>query len=84
MKEELAKFSVETEIFENEITVSGGLSVPEKPLFGHNDHRIVMALSLLCSLTGGTIEGAEAVEKSFPDFFGKLKSLKIGLVTDDT
>ena len=84
MKEELSKFSVKTEIYENEITVSGGLSAPKEPLCGHNDHRIVMALCLLCSLTGGTVLGAEAVEKSFPDFFEKLQSLKIGLTRDDT
>lgn len=84
MKEELSKFSVKTEIFENEITVSGGLSAPKEPLCGHNDHRIVMALCLLCSLTGGTVLGAEAVEKSFPDFFEKLQFLKIGLTRDDT
>ena len=36
-----------------------------------------MALSVLCARTGGTIEGAEAVDKSYPDFFERLKDLKI-------
>ena len=36
-----------------------------------------MALAVLCALTGGTIEGAEAVNKSFPDFFEKLRELCI-------
>jgi len=36
-----------------------------------------MALSLLCSRTGGEIEGAEAVRKSFPDYWSRLQSLGI-------
>ena len=78
MAEELAKFGRNTEVWENEITVHPrALKTPELPLSGHNDHRIVMALSLLCSITGGSIYGAEAVNKSFPDYFRKLSSLGI-------
>lgn len=78
MAEELAKFGCNTEVWENEITVHPrALKTPELPLSGHNDHRIVMALSLLCSITGGSIYGAEAVNKSFPDYFRKLASLGI-------
>ena len=46
---------------------------------GCNDHRIVMAVSLLCTLTGGKIYGAEAVAKSLPDFFERLRKLGIKL-----
>ena len=78
MAEELAKFGCNTEVWENEITVHPRvLKTPELPLSGHNDHRIVMALSLLCSITGGSIYGAEAVNKSFPDYFRRLASLGI-------
>lgn len=45
------------------------------PLDGHNDHRIVMALSVILSVTGGSIQGAEAVKKSYPGFFEDLKKL---------
>lgn len=85
MRRELAKFGITVIVGENEITVKKGeLSAPEVPLCGHNDHRIVMALCLLCTLTGGRVEGAEAVSKSFPDFFKKLQSLKIGIIRNDT
>ena len=78
MAEELAKFGCNTEVWENKITVHPrALKTPELPLSGHNDHRIVMALSLLCSITGGSIYGAEAVNKSFPDYFRRLASLGI-------
>ena len=36
-----------------------------------------MALSVLSALTGGVIDGAEAVKKSFPDFFERLEEIGI-------
>ena len=44
-------------------------------LSGHNDHRIVMALSVILSQTGGSIEGAEAIRKSYPGFFRDIQKL---------
>ena len=69
MKEELAKFGVGVTVEENHISVAGGAAAPEEELCGHNDHRIVMSLAVMCAHTGGVIDGAEAVGKSFPDFF---------------
>lgn len=78
MKEELAKFGISVCINENSVIIEKGeLKTPTQKLYGHNDHRIVMALSVLCTITGGTIMGAEAVAKSFPDFFKKLSELGI-------
>ena len=76
MAKELAKFGVSVAAGENEITVSGGsLRAPRETLQGHNDHRIVMALAVLCLRTGGVLEGAEAVRKSYPGFWDALRSL---------
>ena len=76
MKEELAKFGISVEVGDDFVKVdSTGFHKPEEVLYGHNDHRIVMSLAVLLTLTGGTIEGAEAVRKSMPDFFEKIKSL---------
>ena len=76
MAEELAKFGVRVRLEENEITVgSDPPHMPEVILQGHNDHRIVMALAVLCMRTGGTIDGAEAVRKSFPGYWESLRSL---------
>lgn len=78
MAEELSKFGCSVKVYENEIEVKKrGITTPTDILSGHNDHRIVMALSLLCSITGGSISGAEAVNKSFPDYFRRLSSLGI-------
>lgn len=78
MRQELSKFRIPVEVAENSVTVKKAtLCAPLEVLNGHNDHRIVMALSLLCSITGGSVTDAEAVSKSFPDFFEKIKSLGI-------
>ena len=78
MAEELAKFGIEVSVFDDSVTVHKGvLKEPTEVLYGHNDHRIVMALSLLCSVMGGTIEGAESVAKSYPDYFEKIEGLGI-------
>ena len=44
-------------------------------LDGHNDHRIVMAMSVILSKIGGTIDGVEAIKKSYPGFFKDIKEL---------
>ncbi len=75
MAEELAKFGVAVTIGENAIEVGGGLKAPMEILQGHNDHRIVMSLAVLCTRTGGTVDGAEAVRKSFPGFWDAMRML---------
>lgn len=76
MAEELAKFGVRVEVEEDTITVDAhGFHAPDAVLSGHNDHRIVMALCTLLTVTGGILEGAEAVRKSLPSYFELLKSL---------
>ena len=42
----------------------------------HNDHRIAMAFGILGAMAGGTvINGAECVDKTFPEFWAILKSI---------
>lgn len=73
MKDELSKLGADIEVYENEIIIrKSSLSRSEKSFDGHNDHRVVMALTVIASLFGGEIEGAEAVRKSYPDFFERL------------
>ena len=78
MAQELAKFGIVLDQEADRITVRPGtLRPPAVPLDGHNDHRIVMALTLLATRTGGTILGAQAVNKSYPDFFETLSRLEL-------
>lgn len=78
MAEELLKFGCKITVSDNEIIVPKcELHTPTMPLSGHNDHRIVMSLAVLASIYGGEIYGAEAVSKSFPDFFVRLNSIGV-------
>ena len=83
MAEELACFGIDVTVGANEVDIPAGkLQPPTRVLDGHNDHRIVMALALLCTVTGGTIDGAEAVAKSCPDFFKVIAAAGIEVVTE--
>ena len=84
MAEELAKFGAEVVSEDERIWVGESkLHRPTEPLDSHNDHRIAMALAVLASLCGGTIRGAEAVSKSWPDFFRVLAKLGIELTEEE-
>ncbi|MBE6588846.1 MAG: 3-phosphoshikimate 1-carboxyvinyltransferase [Ruminococcaceae bacterium] len=78
MAEELSKLGATVRVYDNAVEVEKSeLYAPKEPICGHNDHRIVMSLSVLLSVFGGEIEGAEAVAKSFPDFFDKISALGV-------
>ena len=62
------------------ITVQGcadRLHAPAGVLHGHNDHRVVMSLAVLSLATGIplTVDDAEAITKSWPNFFEAIKPL---------
>jgi 3-phosphoshikimate 1-carboxyvinyltransferase len=76
MHEELAKLGGGLLFGDNTITVpKQELRYTSLPLSGHNDHRIVMALSVILSKTGGSVDDAQAVRKSYPGFFEDLRKL---------
>lgn len=76
MSIELRKFGLDVELRENEIIVpKAELHRPSEPLYGHNDHRIVMSLAVMCTVLGGEIDGCEAVRKTYPNFFDEIQKL---------
>ena len=84
MAMEMAKFGIALRTEENRIAVPDGeIHAPSAPLDSHNDHRIAMALSLLCTRTGGEILGAEAVRKSFPDYWDRLRSVGVSVTLSE-
>lgn len=80
MEEELGKWDVEISSDEDSITIQGKPEWVCKDtvrLDGHNDHRIVMAMTIfgLCASSPSIIEGAQAVNKSYPGFFKDIALL---------
>ena len=72
MKKELETLGASLIEEGNTVRIRGVSSVKGNvTLSGHNDHRIVMALSVLAEKAEGqvTIDGCEAVNKSYPEFF---------------
>ncbi len=73
---ELAKLSGKVTIDGGTVEVSKStLHAPKVPLSSHGDHRVAMALSLPLTVLGGTLDGADAVNKSYPAFFDELSRL---------
>ncbi len=78
MEEELRKLGCSMTSDETTVTVCGKTGIRGGvTLNSHNDHRIVMALSVLSLIADSPviIEQSEAVSKSYPAFFEDLSSL---------
>ena len=70
LQNELIKIGCQTEITEDSIT-SIGFTKPyeEISIKTYNDHRMAMSFAPYCLIKELTIEHAEVVEKSYPDFW---------------
>ena len=78
MQRELSKFGVDIVVGDDEIIIpKANIKAPKEKLNCHNDHRIAMSLAILCSKVGGTLEDAQCVKKSYPEFFADIKTLGI-------
>lgn len=82
METELKKWDVDITTTEDTITIHGKESYSQVlPVLidSHNDHRIAMAMAIfgLCAQSPSRIFQAEAVDKSFPNFFSVLETIQI-------
>lgn len=77
IKSELQKIGVLVDLNEDYMLIHGGGAVHPAVIDSHNDHRIAMAFAIAGTMIqdGLTIEGAEAVNKSYPEFWDHLKAL---------
>lgn len=80
METELKKCGVQIHSSEDTVWIQGRTKWhPAEVISSHNDHRIVMAMAIgaVISEVPVTIEGAEAIRKSYPGFFDDLKQLGV-------
>lgn len=78
MASELETLGVRVTEEHDTLTVHGGDStISGARVDGYDDHRIIMALSIAGLLAEGetTVDGAEHVDVSFPNFFGVLEDI---------
>jgi len=76
MAEELRKMAIDVEELPDGLIIRGGKPKPAE-LDGRSDHRIVMALALAGLALDGqcTIDTAEAISVTFPDYVELMKSI---------
>ena len=74
----LTRLGAKVEEQEDWLAVYGGRPLSGGKVSGYNDHRIVMAMSIAALRCSGpvTISDAQAVEKSYPDFFTQFSRLQ--------
>ncbi len=75
VREGLARMGVKVIEAKDRMLIAGS-KLKGAVIDSHNDHRIAMAFSILGTLAGNTtINGAECVNKTFPEFWAILKSI---------
>ena len=88
LQEEFEKLSTRIDLQDDEMLVygNGGVFVKDHFLNSHHDHRIAMACAVACLPADFYVQisNAEAVNKSYPDFFTHLKSLGADITVQES
>lgn len=76
---EFGKMGIEVDNEAHDTMLVRGGRIRSAVVSSHNDHRIAMAAAVAALASDGeiTIEGAEAVNKSYPNFWNDLASIRI-------
>jgi 3-phosphoshikimate 1-carboxyvinyltransferase len=77
LQEEFEKMGVEIILQDDLMLVKGTRKVKGTSVHSHHDHRIAMACAVAALKASGemTIENADAIDKSYPDFYHHMISL---------
>lgn len=78
LQEEFGKLGVRIALQDNLMVIEGGTKLQGAPVHSHHDHRIAMACAVAGLVAEGetTIDVAEAVAKSYPQFWQHLQQLQ--------
>ncbi|MDP4261537.1 MAG: 3-phosphoshikimate 1-carboxyvinyltransferase [Bacteroidota bacterium] len=81
LQEEFGKMGITIELNNDVMIIHGGTGVRGAAVHSRHDHRVAMACAVAALNAGGEmiIEEAQAVKKSYPDFYSDLKSLGASL-----
>jgi 3-phosphoshikimate 1-carboxyvinyltransferase len=77
LQEEFGKMGVGIQLHKDEMMIKGTGKIKAATVHSRHDHRIAMACAVAALKADGetNIEDAEAIDKSYPDFYEHLKSL---------
>lgn len=84
LQEEFAKLGIEIVLQNDLMLVKGGTGVKAATVHSRHDHRIAMACAVAALKATGevVIEDADAINKSYPDFYTHLQQLGAGLTVN--
>jgi 3-phosphoshikimate 1-carboxyvinyltransferase len=84
LQEEFGKMGIKIDLEDDVMIIHGGTGVKGAAVHSRHDHRIAMACAVAALQAEGktTLEEAEAVNKSYPDFYEDLKKLGAGINVD--
>lgn len=85
LQEEFGKMGVNIKLQDDLMIIEGGFGLKGAEVFSHNDHRIAMATAVagLKADKEVTVTGAEAVNKSYPQFWEHIKTLGANISVND-
>lgn len=77
LQQEFGKMGIAIELQDDLMLIKGGAGVNGATVHSHHDHRIAMACAVAALPATGemTIEEAQAINKSYPDFYDHLRLL---------
>jgi 3-phosphoshikimate 1-carboxyvinyltransferase len=83
LQEEFGKMGVSIELQNDLMLIRGGNGVNGAQVHSHHDHRIAMACAVAALQANGemVIEEAQAVNKSYPDFYDHLELLNSNFIS---
>ena len=83
LKSEFKKLGISIDIDEDKMMIYPSSNIKSSTINSHNDHRIAMACAIAATKANAvvTIENAEAVAKSYPNFYRDL--IQLGVKIDD-
>ncbi|MDP9230053.1 MAG: 3-phosphoshikimate 1-carboxyvinyltransferase, partial [Bacteroidota bacterium] len=79
LQNEFGKMGVRIEIQNDKMIINGRTEVKGARVHSNHDHRIAMACAVAALRADGEtiIEEAQAIDKSYPDFYNDLKKLNV-------
>lgn len=77
LQEEFGKLGVQIDLQDDLMIIHGGKGLTGANTYSHHDHRIAMACAVaaLKATSAVTIQSADAINKSYPDFYAHLQQL---------
>lgn len=85
LQEEFGKMGIKINLQDDLMIIEGGTGITNTSVSSHNDHRIAMAAAIAALRGEGvmSISGADAVNKSYPQFWSHIQQLGASVAQQD-